>query len=81
MSKIGYVISRSFRRAQRLFHMLVGLAFLFLAVAGAAVSIAEWRYYSHAPSIGLLRFSLLAGFTVLLIIFCLYSFTKARSIR
>jgi len=27
------------------------------------------------------RFGLLAGFTVLLFIFCLYSFVKARSVR
>jgi hypothetical protein len=31
--------------------------------------------------VGLVRFGLLAGFTVLLFIFCLYSFVKARSVR
>ena len=61
--------------------MLVGLAFLFLAVAGAAVSFSEWEYYRKAPSVGLVRFSLVAAFTVILIIFCLYSFVKARSVR
>jgi hypothetical protein len=61
--------------------MLVGLAFLILAVAGASVSFSEWQYYLKAPSVGLVRFVLLASFTVLLIIFCLYSFAKARSIR
>ncbi len=64
-----------------MFHLLVGLAFLFLAMAGASVSFVEWRSYRQAPSVGLWRFSLLAGFTVLLIIFGLYSFTKARNVR
>lgn len=66
---------------QRLFHLLVGLAFLFLAFAGASVSFSEWRYYEATPSVGLVRFGLLAGFTVLLLIFCLYSLAKARSVR
>jgi cytochrome b subunit of formate dehydrogenase len=70
-----------FRNAQRLFHMLAGLAFLILAVAGAFVSFSEWRYYLKSPSVGLVRLVLLASFTVLLVIFCLYSFAKARSIR
>jgi hypothetical protein len=61
--------------------MLVGLAFLILAVAGASVSFSEWQYYLKSPSVGLVRFVLVAGFTVLLIIFCLYSFAKARSVR
>lgn len=61
--------------------MLVGLAFLLLAVAGASVSFSEWQYYSKAPSVGLARFSTVAGFTILLIIFSLYSFLKARSVR
>lgn len=81
MSWLGDLIGRWFRQVQRVFHLLVGLAFLFLAVAGASVSLAEWRYYRQAPSVGLMRFSLLAGFTVLLVIFCLYSFAKARSVR
>ena len=81
MSKLGNLISQSLRNAQRLFHMLVGLAFLVLAVAGAAVSFSEWQYYLKSPSVGLVRFILFASFTVLLIIFCLYSFLKARSIR
>jgi uncharacterized membrane protein len=66
---------------QRLFHMLVGLAFLVLAVAGAAASFSEWQYYLRSPSVGLVRFILFASFTMLLIVFCLYSFAKARSIR
>jgi cytochrome b subunit of formate dehydrogenase len=81
LSKLGYLFSHCFRNAQRVFHMLVGLAFLILAVAGAAVSFSEWHYYLKSPSVGLVRFVLFASFTVLLIIFCLYSFAKARSIR
>ncbi len=81
MSNLGYLFSHFFRNARRLFHMLVGLAFLMLAVAGASVSFWEWQYYLKSPSAGLVRFVLFASFTVLLIIFCLYSFAKARSIR
>ena len=81
MSKLGYLFSQCFRNAKRLFHMLVGLAFLVLAVAGAAASFSEWQFYLRSPSVGLVRFILFASFTVLLIIFCLYSFLRARSIR
>ena len=81
LSKIGYLFSHYFRHAQRLFHTLVGLAFLALAVAGTTASFAEWQLYLKFPSVGLVRFILFASFTVLLIIFCLYSFVKARSIR
>ena len=81
MSKLGYLFSRCFRNAQRVFHMLVGLAFLALAVAGISVSFSEWQYYLRSPSAGFVRVILFASFTVLLIIFCLYSFVKARSIR
>ena len=81
MSKLGYLFSQCFRHAQRLFHMLIGLAFLVLAVAGAAASFSEWQFYLRSPSVGLVRLILFASFTVLLIIFCLYSFVKARSIR
>ena len=81
MSKLGNLISQSLRNVQRLFHMLVGLAFLVLAVAGAAASFSEWQFYLRSPSVGLVRFILFASFTMLLIVFCLYSFAKARSIR
>jgi len=81
LSKLGNLISQSLRNVQRLFHMVVGLTFLVLAVAGAAASFSEWQFYLRSPSAGLVRFILFASFTVLLIIFCLYSFVKARSIR
>jgi F0F1-type ATP synthase assembly protein I len=62
--------------------MLVGLAFLILAVAGAGASFSWWQDYLRYPSTwGLVGFILVAGFTVGLIILCLYSFVKARSIR
>jgi len=61
--------------------MLVGLAFLVLAAAGATVSFSEWHNYLKSPSAGLAGFILYASFTVFLIILCLYSFVKARNIR
>ncbi len=78
---LGRQISRGYRNLRRLFHMLVGLAFLICAVAGAAVSLAEWKLYVESPSVGLVRFDLLAGFTVLLVILGMYSFLKARSVK
>jgi uncharacterized membrane protein len=81
LSKIGYLFSHYFRHAQRLFHTLVGLAFLALAVAGTTASFAEWQFYLRSPSEGLVRFILFASFTVFLVILCLYSFLKARTIR
>lgn len=82
MSKLSDLLARWFRHAQRLFHVLVGLVFLCLALAGAAVSFQQWQdYQKQIPSVGVVGVSLLAGFTVLLLIFCLYSFVKARSVR
>ncbi len=81
MDKLKALLAQWVRLAKQLFHILVGVTFLFLAGAGATVSIMEWRYYESSPSVGLWRFDLLAGFTVLLLLFGLYSFTKARSVR
>ena len=81
MSKFAELIARGIRQAQRLFHALVGLAFLVLGAAGALVSFQEWRAYQRAPADGPLRFGLFAGFTVFLFILGLYSFAKARSVR
>lgn len=78
---LANLIRRFIRQATRLFHMLVGAAFLFLALAGAAVSLEAWRQYILSPSEGLLKFDLLAGFTVLLFGLCLYTLLKARSVR
>ena len=81
LSKLAYLLTQFFRNAQRLFHMLVGLAFLVLAGAGATVSFSEWQNYLKSPSEGLGGFILYASFTVFLVILCLYSFVKARNIR
>ncbi|MFB3922557.1 MAG: hypothetical protein ACE145_12600 [Terriglobia bacterium] len=81
MAKLGELLLGWKKQAQRMFHVIVGLVFLMLTFAGATVSITEWQYYQRSPSQGLLRFGLLASFTVLLFIFCLYSFLKARSVR
>ena len=69
------------RNAKRLFHLLVGLAFLVLAAAGATVTFAEWQSYLKTPSAGAVSFVLYASFTVFLVILCLYSFVKARNVR
>ncbi len=81
MSNLGSLLTRWFRQARRMFHMLVGLAFLVLTLASAWVSIELWGDYRSAPEQGLVRFEMVAGFTVLLFILCLYSFAKARSVR
>jgi hypothetical protein len=81
MAQLGNLLSRWLRHMERTFHLVVGFAFLFLAVAGALVSVAEWQTYRQAPSAGLFRVGLFLSFTVLLTIFCLYSFLKARSVR
>jgi len=81
MSDLGSLFVRWFRQAQRVFHMLVGLVFLGLTVAGASVSVKLWDDYRSAPEEGLASFELVSGFTVLLFILCLYTFAKARSVR
>ena len=81
LSTLSFLMARWYRQAQRVFHMLVGLVFLGLAVAGVTLTATEWKFYRQAPSVGLTQFALLAGFTVFLIILGLYSVLKARSIR
>jgi len=81
VSKLGQLISTAYRQALRLFHVLVGVIFLGLAVAGATVSFREWEQYRESASLGLVRLYLFASFTVLLILCGLYSFVKARSVR
>jgi len=81
MSKLVQLLKQLFRNAQRLFQVLVGLAFMVFAGAGASVSFEEWQHYAKSPSAGCVHFVLYTSFTVLLIVFSLYSFAKARSIR
>jgi glycerol uptake facilitator-like aquaporin len=64
-----------------LLDVAVGLAFLFLTGVGAQYAFKLWRERESHPEGGLVGFGLVAGFTVLLFIFCLYSFAKARSVR
>jgi len=59
----------------------VGIAFLLLAALGATESFAEWQAYAERPANGMWRFDVVTGFTVLLVIFGLFSFLKARSVR
>ena len=81
MSDLGSLFGRWFRHAQRMFHILVGLVFLALTLAGASVSVKLWDDYRSAPEQGLVSFELVSGFTVLLFILCLYTFAKAGSVR
>jgi hypothetical protein len=69
------------RQTRRLFHLLIGLAFLLFAAMGASLTFSEWQAYVQTPANGLWRFCTIAGFTLLLLIFGLYSFVKARSVR
>ena len=69
------------RQARRLFHLLVGLAFLVFAAIGVSLTFSEWQAYAQTPTNGIWHFATIAGFTLLLLIFGLYSFVKARSVR
>lgn len=81
MDNLGSLLGRWLRQTQRMFHMLVGFAFLVLSLAGASVSIKLWSDFRSSPEQGMMSFDLVAGFTVFLFILCLYSFVKARSVR
>jgi hypothetical protein len=81
VSKLGDLFRSWLRAAERLFQALVGLVFLFFTLAGASVAYEEWKSYEHSPSTGVVRLSLLVGFTVLLFFCSLYSFLKSRSIK
>ena len=81
VSRLGDLFRSWQRGIERLFHMLVGVVFLVFTCAGASVTLKEWESYKHAPSTGVVRLSLLAGFTILLFVCTLYTFLKARSTR
>ena len=81
VSRVGDLLRSWLRSAERLFQALVGLVFLFFTLAGASVAYSEWQAYEHTPSTGVVRLSMLVGFTVLLFLCSLYSFLKARSVR
>ena len=81
MGKFLQLSEQAMRQLRRLFNLLLGLAFLFLGVAGAMVSYGEYRIYERTPADGLVRFWVVAGFTAFLFLLGLYSFAKARSVR
>jgi hypothetical protein len=81
MSRLGHGLRYGWRQTRRLFHGLVGLTFLIFAAIGASLTFSEWQAYAQHPSSGIWRFATMAGFTLLLLIFGLYSFLKARSVR
>ncbi len=81
MSRLGNLFRNWYLNAQRLFHMLVGVCFMALAVAGAMVSFNAWMGYRKRPQEGWAEAAIYAGFTIFLAILCLYSFVKARNVR
>jgi hypothetical protein len=81
LSRLGNLLHYWFLNAQRLFHMLIGLAFMLLTLVGAALTFVEWEGYRKSPQAGLVHFTMFGGFTVFLAILCLYSFVKARNVR
>ena len=81
LSRVGNLIRYSIVSVKRLFHMLVGLAFMLLTLAGASLTFAEWEGYRKSPEEGLIHFTMFGGFTVFLAILCLYSFVKARNVH
>ncbi len=81
MSRLGNLFRNLFLNAQRLFHLLIALAFMVLTLAVASQTFVEWEDYRKTPEAGLLYFQLYGGLTVFLAILCLYSFVKARNVR
>ena len=81
MSGLGTLLRSGWRHTRRLFHMLVGLTFLVFAGIGASLTYSEWHAYAQNPSSGMWRLGAIAGFSLLLVMFGLYSFLKARSVR
>ena len=81
MSRLGSLFRYWVLNAKRLFHMIIGLAFMFLTLMGASVTYSEWVEYRKTPGAGLIHFSMFGGFTILLAIFCLYTFLKARNVH
>jgi hypothetical protein len=81
LSRLASFFHHWFLNAKRLFHMLVGLAFMVLAAMGASLTLWEWMGYRKTPEAGLVHFTMFGGFTILLVILCLYSFLRARNVR
>jgi hypothetical protein len=81
LSRLGNLFHYWFLNAKRLFHLLIALAFMVLTLAGAFQTLVAWEDYRRTPASSLVYLRLYGGFTVFLAILCLYSFTKARSVR
>ena len=81
MSRLGSLFRSLFLNAQRLFHLLVALAFMVLTVMGASLTWSEWEGHQKTPGQEMIHFWMFGGFTIFLAILCLYSFAKARSVR
>ena len=78
------LLARLFRRVQQLFHVMIGVVFLFLTLGMVTVSMKLWQEYQKTPGEGTLGFAMVIlsiAFTFVLFIFCLYTFVKARSVR
>ena len=56
LSRLGNLFHYWFLNAKRLFHMLIGLAFMVLTLAGASLTFAEWEGYRKTPELGLVHF-------------------------
>jgi cytochrome b subunit of formate dehydrogenase len=69
------------RQTQRVFHLAMALVFLFLAVSGGSVALEMWEEHRHKAGGGIVGLTVMAAFAALLMIFSLYSFAKARSVR
>lgn len=81
MGRLGDRFRRTLRQAKRLLDFVMGLAFLLFAAAGGEVALRLWKEHVNHPEHSLAGFDVIASFTVVLIIFSLYSFAKARSVR
>jgi len=78
LSRFSKLFEYWFLHLRRVFHLLIGLAFMVLTMMAATQT---YSAYYKIPEEGLTYFSLFGGFTILLAILCLYSFVKARNVR
>jgi hypothetical protein len=81
LSRLGSLLQNWLVSAKRLFHMMIGVAFMLLTLAGASLTFAEWQGYRKTPEGGLVHFTMFGAFTIFLAVLCLYSFVKARNVR
>ena len=60
---------------------VIGTFFIALGVFGISSVVEEYRRYAKAPDQGMLRLSMSALFSAVMVISALHSFWKARNIR